>query len=308
VAPLLIKRFYLLSISFFFLNNIHFAHAAACCGGGVSVPALIVGDDAGEFTASYTYLDAIDDVDENSIWYPRYSNETDETIKFEYAHIFYDRFQAGVMVPLVRRSLSGDSSTGFGDITTTFGYEYLPEWSYSAWRPRGLGFLEVIIPTGQPPDQSDDTFALDSRGRGFWAVGAGTVLTKIIGNWDYLTALEIHKSFSRSYSNSQTAAKLVPGLGGNLSIGAGYSEKNIRVGTSLMWTYEDATASESTDGGESSPGSVQRFATFSVALNYIFATDYTATIAYADQTLFGDPTNATLGRSGTLSVQRHWLR
>ena len=281
------------------------ALAAACCGGGFAAPALIVGDDKGQFAASYAYSQIEDDVGADSLWRKRDSTEVSETYKFEAARIFWDRWQVGLSAPVVRRSRADDASTGLGDVAGTLGYEYLPDWDYNPWKPRGVGYLQVTLPTGRSPDESDDSFQLDSRGRGFFALGAGTILTKIIHKWDVYANLEAHRSFNKAYSNSQSVGTLKPGWGGELGIGGGYNLAKFRFGTSLTWTYEDPIAVE---GSIDSPGSVQRYATGTLAASYLFKNEWTATLTYADQTLFGNPVNTSLGRGAILLLQKRWLR
>ena len=279
--------------------------AAACCGGGFAAPALIVGDDKAQLTASYGYSQIEDDVGSDSIWRPRDTNETSETYKFEGARVFLDRWQAGLSVPVVRRSRSEDASTGLGDVAGTFGYEYLPDWDYSPWKPRGLGYFQLTLPTGRSPDESDDNFQLDSRGRGFLALGVGTILTKIIHKWDVYANVDAHRSFDKTYGNSQSQGTLSPGFGGDLGFGGGYNLVSLRFGASLTWTYEDPIG---VSGTINSAGSVQRYSTATLAASYLFKNQWSATLTYADQTLFGNPVNTSLGRGAILLFQKRWLR
>ncbi|MGE0526535.1 MAG: serine protease spb1 [Bdellovibrionales bacterium] len=279
--------------------------AAACCGGGFAAPSLIVGDDKAQLTASYGYSRVTDDVGTDSLWRRRGSRETTETLKLEGAHVFADRWQAGLSVPVVKRSRAGDSSSGLGDVSGTLGYEYLPDWDYNPWRPRGLGFFQLTLPTGRSINESDATYQLDARGRGFWALGVGTILTKILGRWDLYSSLDAHRSFDKSFSNSQSSGRLKPGFGGNFGLGAGYSRSALRLGAGLTWTYEDPIDVEGTTPSEGSP---QRYATATLTASYLFPEELAATISYADQTLFGDPVNTTLGRGVMIFVQKRWLR
>lgn len=281
------------------------AFAAACCGGGFAAPAMIVGDDKAQVTTSYGYSRVADDVGTDSLWRKRESLEASETLKIDAAHIFADRWQGGISVPVVRRQRAGSESTGFGDVAGSLGYEYLPDWDYNPWRPHGYGFLQIVLPTGKSINEADGDFQLDSRGRGFWAVGAGTILTKTLGKWDVFTSVDVHRSFDKKYENAQSSGTLKPGYGGTIALGAGYNLEVLRFGGALAGTYEDAI---DVDGSAASRGAVQRSATGSLSASYLFQDDYTATIAYSDQTVFGTPFNTTLGRGATVFVQKRWLR
>jgi hypothetical protein len=279
--------------------------AAACCGGGFSVPSLITGDEKAQLSTSYGYSQITDEVGTDNYWRRRETNESSETLKIEASHIFADRFQSGVTVPVVRRSRSGEQSSGLGDVSGVMGYEYLPDWDYNPWRPRGHGYLQMTAPTGRSINEADATYQLDSRGRGFWAIGVGTVLSKAIGRWDVLSTIEGHRSFDKRYSNSQTSGTLKPGYGGSFGLGAGYNWRSLRFGAGLSWLYEDAVSMRGTVNAEGSP---QRYTTATLSASYILPHEWTATLTYADQTQFGRPVNTTLGRGATLFLQKRWLR
>jgi hypothetical protein len=296
------KRSCLLLFSLVFSVN---AFGAACCGGGFAAPALIAGDDAAQITASYGYSRILDDVGADSLWRRRGSKETSETFTFEAAHVFRDRWQAGLSLPVVRRSRADSASTGLGDITTNLAYEYLPDWDYNPWRPKGLGYLQLTLPTGRSVEEANATYQLDSRGRGFWAAGLGTLLTKILGSWDVYGNFEGHRSFPKAYANGQSQGRLKPGWGGSLGGGGGYNFSALRLGAGLAWTYEDPV---NVTGSASSHGSPQRFATASLSASYLFPENWAATLTYADQTLFGSPVNTSLGRGATLLFQKRWQR
>src|SRR5690606_4443144 len=112
------------------------------------------------------------------------------------------------------RSRAGNDSMGLGDAFLNLGYEVLPEFEYSAWRPRGVSYLTLAAPTGRSIQDASDSLQLDARGRGFWSLGAGTTLTKVFGRFDALTTFEIHRSFQRSVSTSAIVGELRPGWGG----------------------------------------------------------------------------------------------
>lgn len=269
------------------------------------MPSLVIGDEKAQVTAAYGYTRISDDVGADSLWRRREANEWGETLKLEGVHIFRDRWQGGLSVPMVRRSRAEESSTGVGDISATLGYEWLPDWDYNPWRPRGVGFLRLTSPTGRSIHESEAMYQLDSRGRGFWAIGGGTVLSKAFGRWDGYSSIEVHRSFAKSYSSSQSSGRLLPGWGGELGLGAGYNLVNLRFGVGLSWTYEDAIHAQ---GGTASFGVAQRYATGTLSASYLFPREFAAIMTYADQRLFGSPLNTTLGQSVTIALQKRWLR
>lgn len=300
------KSLTLLLISCSFLLSLE-TQAAACCGGGFAVPSLITGDDKALITTTYINSKIDTDVFSNGVWQKRSDSDVTQTYKIEGAHIFKDVFQYGFSLPLQTRERSGGlggDSTGLGDAALQLGYEYLPDWDYHPWRPKGVGFLTLTLPTGKSIYESDDALGLDSRGRGFWALGIGSALVKSWTRWDLNSTFEIHRSFEKQVNTAQLDGKIKPGTGGSLALGAGYNFKNLRLGSSIAWTYEDAIRMEN----ENSLGSAQRAATGTLLASYLFLDNWAGTVSYADQTWFGSPTNTSLAKNFSLSIQKRWPR
>lgn len=303
------KSFKNLVFSFFILTAPLTALASACCGGGFAMPALITGDDKATMTTSYSYSKVDTDVTDAGVWIKRNNDDlTSKVFKLDGAYVFNDRYQAGVSVPIQSRAKQGavsEDSTGLGDISTLFGYEYLPDWDYNPWRPHGVGFLTLTLPTGKSIQETETISGIDGRGRGFWALGIGTTLTKAWTVWDANSTLEVHRSFDKTVHNSQIDGTIKPGTGGSFSTGVGYNIKDLRLGTTLSWNYEDAIR---VVGNNSSDGAVERFATGTFSASYMFQETWAATASYSDQTLLGDPTRTTLSKMVAVSVQKRWTR
>lgn len=292
----------LFSFTLFFEGNVW---AAACCGGGFAAPSIISGDDKAQLSSSISYSEiAIDNVDAKGIWRTWEHHQKVQTFRIEGAHIFKDRWQAGFAIPVVQRSRLDQSYSGFGDVTASVGYEYLPDWDYNPFRPKGIGYLQLTLPTGKSKAESE-IGGLDSRGNGFWALGLGTLLTKAIGRWDAVTAFEFHRSFDKAVSNSQIEGTLKPGYGGNFTVGGGYNAKSWRYGSSITWSYEDAIHIQ---GVANSQGSIERYATAVASASYLANDHWSGSLNYSDQTLFGNPVNTSLGKTLSLQIQHRWER
>ena len=281
------------------------ALGAACCGGGLALPSLIVVEDQAQVTASYAFSEvAIDNVDSNGVWRTWDSHQQVQTLKFEAAHILSDRWQVGFVLPVVQRSRLNQNESGLGDAAVSLGYEYLPDWDYNPIRPKGIGFLQITLPTGKAKAESE-IGGLDSRGNGFFALGLGTVLTKVMGHYDVFSSFEIHRSLEKSVNNSQVQGSLRPGFGGNFGLGGGYNTQAWRWGSSITWSYEDPI---NIRGRTDLDGSIERYATGVLSMSYLAPDEWAGTLTYADQTLFGSPINTSLGRTGALQLQKKWGR
>lgn len=283
------------------------AMGAACCGGGGAVPAIISGDDEAQISTSISTTEVIvNNVDSSGVWRKWDQHQKVQTFKIDAAHIFSDRWQAGVSLPVMQRTLQDQTYSGLSDVAVSVGYEVLPEWNYSAWRPKGISFMQLTVPTGRSKFESE-VGGLDSRGNGFWALGLGTLLTKTFVNWDAFSTIELHASRTQDIQTTSFQGNVKPGYGGNLGIGLGYNVTDYRMGSAVTWTYEDPIDTES-NLGIIQKGSVERYATAVVSLSYLANDQWSGTVSYSDQTLIGSPLNTSLGRGVAVQLQRRWGR
>lgn len=284
-----------------------FVNAAACCGGGFAAPYVIAGDDKAQLTTSLSQTEIIvDNVNDQGIWTKWESHQVVKNFKLAGAHLINDRWQVGASIPIIQRNFLNQTYSGLGDIGTTVGYEYLPDWNYNPYRPKGLGYLQITLPTGKSKSESTNG-GLDSSGQGFWAVDVGTLLTKSWGVWDAYTSIEIHRSLGKTIHTTQLQGELKPGYGGNWGAGLGYNQKDFRYGGSVTWSYEDPIATEQ-NGIQTVAGSIERSATAAASISYMASDDWSGTFSYTDQTLFGNPINTSLGRGVAVQIQRRWSR
>ena len=281
------------------------AMAAPCCGGNFAIPSLIAGDEKAQFTTSLATSQTDRDVLPNGEWVHRAQGETTQTLKIEAAHIFADRWQANAAVPVLARERAGARSTGLADLQVGLGYEALPDWDYNPYRPKGIVFTSLTVPTGKSSFEAEDTFGLEARGQGFWALGAGLLLTKTIRLWDFNASLEAHRSLEKKVSSSGFDGTLTPGWGGTATLGAGFNQNDLRLGMSLAQSYEDPIESR---GTVKSDGSLKRFVTASLMASYLVSDEWALTGSYSDQSWFGSPVNTSLNQSLTVLLQRRWAR
>ncbi len=280
--------------------------AAACCGGGVSMPALVVGDPQFKFSFGYTTSEiVIDNVDSQGIWRVQDSHQKIQTMKMDAVQSLSELWQMGLSIPVISRSFEGRQASGLGDVSTSLGYEYLEDLDSNPSLPRGIGFVQIQWPTGKSRADSE-MGGLDSRGNGFFAVGLGTLLTKYWNLWDVYSQVEWHHSFEKTASGQVVQGVLRPGNGALLDIGAGYNWSRFRAGIGLSEHVEDPVTIESKNFY--GHGVREEYASITGSLSFLQDRDWSWTLSYADQTLIGNPSNTSLGRSVTVQLQRHWIR
>jgi len=291
----------------FSFNFSHRAWSAACCGAGFSLPSIITSDDKAQLSASVTRSRVSDDVFSNGLWKKREEKDMTDIYRLEGAHIFYDRFQAGLSLNFQRRVRSGaidGHAQGLGDTTLQLGYETIPDWNYSPYRPKAISYLSAILPTGTSVFETNSS-GLEARGRGFYGVGIGTIFTKSIRQIDLNANIEVHHSFEKKVKNKNLKGTIKPGNGSSLSLGGGYNFKKVRLGTLAQWSYEEPV---DVRGSVVSRGHFQRFTTLSFMASYLFDHNATLSLSYGDQTLLASPVNTVLTKSLTLFYQQRFSR
>ena len=78
--------------------------AASCCGGSLSSPALILGDEQRTFTATLAQRSVLEDVDTNGVWRKNENHESIQNLKLDFVTLVSDRWQVGASAPLVKKS------------------------------------------------------------------------------------------------------------------------------------------------------------------------------------------------------------
>lgn len=150
------------------------ALAAPCCSGGASQDSILIGDERARVTLSGSQV-----VDSTASRTTRLSAGV--------VTLLSDRWQASVTVPYVFQLYAWDPNlaSGLGDVSLGVNWEALPEFSYSAWRPKGFLFGGVKVPVGYY-DPSGHRLGL-----GVPAVSVGALLFKAWGPWDMTLAADI---------------------------------------------------------------------------------------------------------------------
>lgn len=291
-----------------FLSWGSFTQAASCCGGSFSFPALILGDDKAQVTSTYSYSEITDDVLSSGQWMKRDDGNQSQTLKIEGALLLADTWQAGLSVPVIaKKDRLHSSASGVGDVSLYLGHETFPELQYSRWKPRGVTFLQITLPTAPSIYDEEATTSNKIRGRGFLSLGGGVALVKTWRVWDANFSSEIHKSFERTAQGSAYNGKttVTPGWGTTQSVGLGWNKENLRLGSSVSFLYEEAIRIR---GSTSSDGQNQKHFTWGVSGSYMLSQESALTVVYSDQSLLGNPVNSTLSNTISVSYQQRWQR
>lgn len=287
----------LLFLSFFFSNAVE---AAPCCAGSTALPSLITGDEKTLINASVAYGDVIGDAPASGRGIPVFRDalsrrEIRKTMNLGLATLVTDRWQIGVSIPIVQNDISTattqEINTRLGDVSATIGFESLPEWEYSEWKPRIYTFAQWVAPTGRSIWDSQTRFATDVSGVGFHQLHLGAVAIKRWSDWDVNVVMKAGRdlSFGASLLNS--------------SLGGGYSfAERWRLGASLETQY---VSPQQMGISETAAKLVWNSG---LTVTCLVGMDSSLILGYMDQTLMGPAYNTTLARTANLSFQHRFER
>ncbi len=283
---------------------------AACCGTGGLFPSLITGDDRRQLTATASVGSIVGDALTDGTWERRSAGDSESrsTLRIDYASLLSDRWQWGLSLPVVTRSRSRPSASasalGFGDVQVTLGFEALPQWSYSPWRPKGTVFVALTAPTGRSPFDSQTTYKVDAMGRGYWTVTVGGLLQKTWGNWDAMLLLEAHRPFPRTLSTPAGSIGMSPDPGVSSALGVGRSWGDFRLGALITASVEGPLR---TSGAIVGVGSKVVSFPATLQLSYMLSDLWSLSGLYTDATWFGS-SNLPLARTVGVTLQTRWDR
>jgi hypothetical protein len=287
------------------------AHAAPCCAGGSAVPALITGDEAELYQVGMSYGAVVGDAPGAGGGIPVFRDglsiaENRGILTVNHARLLDgDRLQAGVSIPVQFNQLSqgarAEDSVQIGDVAAVLGYEILPEWEYSLWKPRVFSFLQASLPTGRSIHETQSLFASDVSGLGQFQMSLGSIAMKRWSKWDLNLLARGGAVFGRSFASAQNSQVILgDSFVGTGSIGGGFSPtERFRIGGALSMDYQSPV--EILDSNSYSVTSERLVWNANVSLMLLIGSDDSLVIGFQDQTWFGPAYNTSLSRSGYLS-------
>ena len=296
-----------LALLFFFTLS-HYAIGAACCNSSSNIPSLITNDSLGQITISTSSAKVIGDAPTHgtSVFRKSSDDEWTHTLTIDASRNFFDLWQIGTRIPFVYKSRDTTSNSasayGFGDISTTLGYEFLPEYYYSPYKPKGYLFFQSTFPTGSNIYESSQSFAIDARGKGFYTFTLGSLLLKKWQRLDTSLSFAVSKSLNRTFKSSdgsQIHVKPSYDFTGSLGIGYAFTQKrSLRFGLRLTPAYT----------GHTNQSSYKLVWNTIAEGSYSFNDNWMLSLNYSDQTLIGPARNTSLERAVSLAAAYYFAR
>lgn len=275
--------------------------AASCCGGGGSLPGIILNDSKAKLSSSFSYQKIMADVDGEGQGRLRKNNtNTTRIISFDGAYLLSDYTQVSLSLPYYQNRVEtlkeAESSHHIGDVSASFIYEYAPEEGYSLWRPRGFLYGKIAAPSGISNRDSSRTLRSDITGQGHWILSLGLPFYKLKGNFDLLLAPE---TFYKMKKDSDLGAA----YGGSLLFSFGYSPSGeaFRFGGGIRSQYQ------SKQKINQNHYTVSKYLTdVMLNLSYAFSLRHSLGLNYNDQTILGPAQNSSLSSGIALIYTTHW--
>ena len=292
--------------------------AGACCGGGLTSASLITGDERARFGLSIASRAVVADALSSGSLSPRTDespSETQNIAALEGSMILADRFQLGLRLEGSSQSFtfSGDADTpapsmGWGDIRFNTAYEFLPEWTYSPWKPRGYLWAGMLLPTGRSIHETLNPS--EAMGEGFLTPSLGVLFIKRWQQWDATASLELRQALGRTFEQdlgggfvSSSAFGNQLGWNGLLALGYSPGAGRLRLGARIepQWRAERSVEVD----GIASQTVARRITALGADITWMLPGTTQLTAAFTDQTalgLSGLASNAALSRTLALLI------
>ncbi len=243
-------------------------------------------------------------------YYPRYSDDIDlrNTSVIEGGRIVHDRWQVRFLLPLIYqyRQVIGSKEIefGLGDLVLGGGWEFMPLYRYSKWKPKGFVFANLTVPLGKSVYDSNNALFSDALSQGFYRLSTGFLFAKSWSFFDASLGSELHYSLARRFKSGEQNEFVNPGFGFSSNMGGGAKlwDSGMRLGVELTPIYESGVQINGTTTEH------QLVWNTSLSLQYLLSNDWGVSIVYTDQTLMGPARNRALTRLLGVTLSKTWDR
>lgn len=280
---------------------------AACCGGAAQISSLITAEDQQQMTTQLSHLGYNYEVDGAGYWSAVRNHSFSESLRFDFARLISEKNQMGFSVPFTKNGNDQVTNTSpkLGDVTLTFGRRFFEQEEVSSFPFQVLNFASLTIPSGRSLEDSQDLQKLDVTGKGDYIPAVGVILVRDVAAMDYQLTAEIHRPLDRKVNNLDGKYEKKYGVGGSLTLGAGWNHNRFRIGGSVGQIYEDPVQLQ---GDIDTKSSLKRTTVATLSGTYLLPDLMSLTLSYSDQSLLGEPVNSSLSQSIQFSIQKRWAR
>lgn len=290
--------------------------ASACCARNSAAPNLIVGDDRAQFNLGLAVGGVVAEATSEgaAIFGSPQASDWLRTYRLDGTILLSDRWQVGLGLAFVDHDVAqgelSDSGSSFGDTRLSLGYEFLPAWTYSPWKPQGFLFAVITLPTGRSIFEQQGLLAGDVTGNGFYSLSCGAFFLKRFGHWDTFAVSEVHYSLPRAFQDSHGFEfQAYPGFGGSAGAGGGVSPGGgaVRLGLRIQPRLDQPQLIPAFHR-QDMRAEVAMTCDLGVDMSYLLNPTNTVWLSFVDQTLLGPAMNSNLNRILSVNYQHRWER
>jgi hypothetical protein len=272
--------------------------AAACCGGGAGQANILTEDYQARFSIAGMNSAVTHSADNQGDISKRLNGDKEvvETISLSGSYMISDYWQVGAVLPYTvtsrEKGLLSERSKSTGDFKFNVGFEFMPEFSFSLWKPRGFLFIEQTVPTTRSIHNSRRKLQTDSISKGFYTTSVGFLFKKKWSFMDLTFTSEYHRGLSRSFRGGSVKINPKGGYSSSVAVGNASLVNNVRFGGSIMYAKEDGYEYEELlDNGQS-----KYHWELGAVVSYGMG-GYAVDLVYTDQSYLGVSKNTNLSKS-----------
>jgi hypothetical protein len=291
-------KYFLVLLTLFSTN----AFSSSCCGGGSSSSLIITGDNRAEMSLGYSLRNDIGQTNQDG-WSTLNSDKIKDQKQIVSVQGQYQVSEFGQVATkltlvnkILRKSGLDESEIGLGDVDLQGTYEYLPEYTFSNYKPRGFVYSKISIPTSKSLYNSESSIFTDVRGTGLYSLSLGNFFLKRLDNITLKCTTEWTHYLGKTYSQFKLHdyEKFV------FPLGIAYSppESNFTLGLTDTFSYQ---MGKTLTGNINSKSTQEYFWELNTFVNYSPNRNEIWSLSYSDSTLQGKNINSPLYRSGALN-------
>jgi hypothetical protein len=280
----------------------HVLLASSCCGGGSSSSMIILGDNRQEWSAGLGFRNDLGQTDRTGMasFHGKETVDQQYTLNLQLQRQFTELIQAAVKTSVIHKVMvkqgRREKSHGLGDIDLQISYEFLPEYNYSQYRPRGFLYSKITFPQSKGIYDSTSPIYSDVRGSGLYSFSIGTLFVKKNSQFTLKFGLEGQRFFGKKFKegNLDDYHKVI------FPTGLSYAFDPLPISTGILttWTYQ---TSKKLQIQTTTTSSREYFWELSVFANWSLNRQETLGMSYSDSTLLGKNINSPLYRSFALT-------
>lgn len=297
------KKYFIIYILIIFSLKVN---ASSCCGGGSSSSMIITSDNQKEFSFGIAHRSDIGQT--NNSAQSTFNNDQivdqKQTLSLSAGFLLKDYWQlalkTGIAKKTVHKSGLKETNQGLTEVEAQGTYEYLPEYNYHPYKPRGFIFVKVSIPTSKSIYDSESRILSDVRGSGLYSLTLGNFLFKKTNDFTFKLGLDLTHTFGGNFKSIQLKNYQKFSIPLGISYVVPNSDFSVGATETFNYTLPKTTVALSSNG-QNSKSSQEYYWDLNFFVNYSKERDSIWSISYSDSSIIGKSVNSPLYRSIALN-------